>query len=137
MADLPLALTLHNPEQAKIIIRAQLMPAIDAGLAGGKRLELTLNRVKRSGGQNRRYWGRGVLAQVAEQAVVGGRMYDAEIWHEQFKRRFIGVQELPDGSVVGMSSAKLSTAAFAAFCGEVEAYAASELDVRFVDLPAA
>jgi hypothetical protein len=78
-----------------------------------------------------------VLAQVAEQAVVGGRLFPAEIWHEQFKRQFIGVIELPNGQVIGKSSADLTTVEFAEFCTQVEAYAAQELGVRFYDLEAA
>ena len=77
-----------------------------------------------------------MLAQIAEQAVVNGKQYDAEVWHEQFKRQFIGVEELPDGSVRGKSSAKLTTAQFGEFCAQVEAYACSELNVTFYDLEA-
>jgi hypothetical protein len=51
--------------------------------------------------------------------------------HEQFKRQFIGVIELPNGQVIGESSAKLSTAEFSEFCGQVEAFAATELGVTF------
>jgi hypothetical protein len=76
-----------------------------------------------------------VLAQVAEQAVVGGKLYSAEAWHEQFKRQFIGVIELPNGEVIGMSSADLDKAEFSEFCSQVEAYAATELGVVFQDLP--
>lgn len=50
------------------------------------------------------------------------------------KRLFIGVVELPDGSVVGKSSADLTTAEFSEFCIRVEAYAASDLGVTFYDL---
>lgn len=95
---------------------------------------LTIKRMTRTKAQNRRYWGNGVLAQIAEQAVVNGRQYDAEVWHEQFKRQFIGVEELPDGSVIGKSSAKLTTAQFSEFCEQVEAYAATSLGVTFYDL---
>lgn len=84
--------------------------------------------------QNRRYWGRGVLSQIAEQASINGQKFSAEAWHEQFKRMFIGVEELPNGQVVGKSSAKLGKKAFCDLCSEVEAYAAMELGVFFVDL---
>ncbi len=75
-----------------------------------------------------------VLKQIAEQAAPGGKLYSAEIWHEQFKRMFIGVIELPDGTVQGMSSTELDTAQFCEFCDKVEAYAATELGVTFYDL---
>lgn len=75
-----------------------------------------------------------MLKQIAEQAVVNGRRFDAEIWHEQFKRMFIGVEELPSGELVAKSSRKLTTTEFSAFCDQVEAYAATELGVTFFDL---
>nr|WP_255578178.1 recombination protein NinB [Comamonas sp. CMM03] len=105
-----------------------------SALQGSGRWMLTVARRKRTRAQNRRYWGNGVLAQIAQQAVVNGRQFDAETWHELLKRKFIGVVELPDGSVVGASSKSLSTAEFAEFCTQVEAYAASELGVTFYDL---
>jgi len=89
---------------------------------------------KRTVKQNKRYWGKGVLAQIAEQATVNGRLYSAESWHELFKRMFIGVIELPDGSVVGESSTGLNTAEFCEFCDQVEAYACTDLGVVFYDL---
>jgi hypothetical protein len=104
-------------------------------LIAGHRMVLEIRPEKRSVQQNRRYWGRGVLAQVAEKAIVNGRRYSAEVWHEQFKRQFIGVMDLPNGEIVGMSSKELTKPEFSAFCGEVEAYAATELAVVFEDLP--
>ena len=81
--------------------------------------------------QNARYWGRGILAQIAEKAIVGSRRFSAEAWHEQFKRQFIGIEELPSGQVIGKSSAKLGVKAFSAFVDEVEAYAVTDLGVVF------
>jgi len=88
----------------------------------------------RTAAQNRRYWGRGVLSQIAEQASINGQKFSADAWHEQFKRMFIGVEELPNGQVIGKSSAKLGKKRFADFCTECEAYAATELGVFFIDL---
>lgn len=99
-----------------------------------KPYSVAIGKPPRTPAQNRRYWGRGVLSQIAEQASVGGKKFSAEAWHEYFKRFFIGVVELPGGEVVGMSSADLSRAEFADFCAEVEAYAINELGVFFIDL---
>lgn len=93
---------------------------------------ITIER-KRTLKQNSRYWSRGVLAQIAEKAIVGGKKFSAETWHEQFKRQFIGIEEMPDGSVRGKSSADLDVEEFAKFAQEVEAYAATELGVIFED----
>lgn len=125
---------MHNRQQAWLAVKGQLFPFLQTVLQGGGRWVLTVARRKRTQPQNRRYWGQGVLAQVAAQAVVNGKQYSAETWHELLKRMFIGVDELPDGSVIGKSSTKLTTAEFSEFCAQVEAYAANELGVTFYDL---
>lgn len=134
MSDSSITLDLHNRQQAYAVIKEQLYPFLGRWLQDQKRLVLTCGLRKRTKPQNRRYWGRGVLAQIAEQATVGGKLFSAEVWHEQFKRQFIGVVELPNGQVIGKSSKELNTAQFCEFCDKVEAYAATELGVTFYDL---
>lgn len=129
-----LTIELHNRPQAWAAIKAQVFPFLAQVLQGGHRWVLTIAKRKRTPPQNRRYWGKGVLAQVAEQAVVNGRLFSAEVWHEQFKRQFIGFDELPNGEIVGRSSTGLSTNEFSDFCSQVEAFAASELGVIFYEL---
>ena len=129
-----LTVELHNRQQAWAAIKAQVFPFLAQVLQGGHRWVLTITRRKRTSKQNRRYWGNGVLKQIAEQAAPNGKLYPAEVWHEQFKRMFIGVVELPNGEVVGMSSTDLDTAQFCEFSDKVEAYAATELGVTFYDL---
>ena len=134
MSGPSLTLELRNRAQAWALITNQLYPFLKQWLSDGRQLVLTCKLRTRTTKQNKRYWSRGVLAQIAEQAVVGGRQFSAEIWHEQFKRQFIGVEELPDGSVIGKSSTKLTTTEFCDFCDAVEAYACTELGVTFYDL---
>lgn len=129
-----LTIELHNKQQAWVAIKAQLFPFLATVLQSGKRFVLTVKLRKRTNAQNRRYWGNGVLKQIADQAVVNGRLFSADIWHEQFKRQFIGVEELPNGQVIGKSSAGLTTEEFCIFSDQVEAYAANELGVTFYDL---
>ena len=137
MSESVLTLELHNRAQAWAVIKEQLYPFMAHWLQAGKKLVLVVRLRTRTGKQNKRYWGRGVLAQVAEQATVGGRLFSAESWHEQFKRQFIGIIELPNGEVIGKSSASLTTAEFCNFSDQVEAFACTELGVCFVDLEAA
>lgn len=129
-----LSIELHNRQQAWAAIKGEVFPFLATVLQGGGRWVLSIARRKRTKAQNRRYWGGGVLAQVAAQATVGGKLFSAEVWHEQFKRQFIGVEELPNGDVIGKSSTDLSTVEFSAFCDQVEAWAATELGVTFYDL---
>lgn len=129
-----LTVDLHNKQQAWAAIKSQVFPFLSAVLQSGQRWVLTISKRKRTKPQNARYWGGGVLKQIAEQAVVNGNLYPAEVWHEQFKRQFIGVIELPSGEVIGMSSAGLSTTEFCEFSDKVEAWAATDLGVVFYDL---
>lgn len=130
-----LIIDLYNRQQAWVAIQQILFPALKEVLQAGKKWQLILTRPKRTAKQNRRYWGKGVLSQIATQAVVGGRQYEPEIWHEYFKRKFIGVQELPNGELIGETSTTLTTAEFSAFCDQVEAYGATEFGVVYEDLP--
>ena len=134
MSESAITLELFNRQQAFAVIKDQLYPFLGKWLQAEKTLTLTARLKKRTPEQNRRYWGRGVLAQIAEQATVNGKLYSAEVWHEQFKRMFIGFDELPNGQIIGKSSTALTTAEFCDFCTQVEAYAATELGVRFFDL---
>lgn len=94
-------------------------------------LEVTVGvwKEQRSNAQNARYWA--ILTEIANQVTVKGKRYDTESWHEFFKRKFIGYQELPTGGMVGLSSATLSTEDFSAYMTQVEAHAVSELGVIF------
>lgn len=90
-------------------------------------------KCKRSLEQNRRYWGPAVMGQIAEQAYVNGRRFEKQVWHEQFKRLFIGQLDLPGGGQLGMSSSALNVEEFSLFMQQVEAFAATELGVVFYD----
>lgn len=127
-------ITLHNEQQGHIAFTAA-WKTCKAHLNAGRKLLLLVKPPKRTSKQNRRYWGDGILAQIAAQVVVGGKLYSTEVWHEQMKRLFIGVIELPNGQVIGKSSTELDTAEFCIFSDQVEAYAVCELGVIFVDLP--
>jgi len=61
---------------------------------------------------------------ISEQLRVDGRRFDPEVWHEYFKRRFLGAIEfhLPSGDnlIVPNSSSKLDEDAFSDFLSRVE-----------------
>lgn len=70
-----LTLELHNRQQAWALIRSQLYPFISQWLQAQKKLVLTCKLRTRTKAQNRRYWGRGVLAQIAEQAALAASCF--------------------------------------------------------------
>jgi len=99
--------------------------------AQGKPLAVTVAEYKdkRHAQQNRLYWA--LLKQVSEQAMVDGRRYSDEVWHEQFKRVLIGLVDLQGGQKAGESTTKLNVSEFAEYVTKVTAYTATELGVIF------
>lgn len=94
-------------------------------------LEITEAKAKRSTLANRYYWA--VLGQIAEDAWIEGRQFNADTWHEYTKRRFIGSVDLPGGGTMAESTAKLNVSEFAQYVQKVEVFAATELGVTFTD----
>lgn len=80
----------------------------------------------RSNEANRRLWA--LYHLIAEQAVVGGRTYSAEVWHYFFKGKHLGCTdiELPNGRVRSEpnSTANLDKSAFNDYMTQVEVWAA-------------
>jgi hypothetical protein len=89
---------------------------------------ITVWKAKRRPVQNRKYWA--CLNELAESAWLDGKQYSADVWHEHFKRTFIGCEEMPDGSQVGISTTTLSVSDFADYLNRIMAYAVSELGVE-------
>lgn len=96
-------------------------------------VEIAEHKAKRSVDQNARL--HALLRDIAEQAWVGGRQYDAETWKEEARRRFIGTEEidLPNGTRIerGISTTTLDVAAFTLMMDQLEAWAVSDLGVEF------
>jgi hypothetical protein len=63
--------------------------------------------------------------------MVDGKRFSDEVWHEQFKRVFLGLVDLPGGAKAGESTTKLNVSEFAEYVTKVTAYAATELGVIF------
>jgi hypothetical protein len=82
--------------------------------------------------QNRRL--HAIIGQIADQAVVNGRLYTPGEWKEQIRRKFIGTTEieLPDGTCieVGISTTTLSVDEFQTLMDKVEAWAATDLGLE-------
>ena len=129
MAALSRQFVIYGPEQAKML-HAFLKQNAAAMAQAGKPLAVTVeeHKAKRSSAQNRRYWA--ILGQISESAFVGGKQFSTEAWAEHFKRSFIGFEELPDGSLIGISTTSLNTAEFTEYMDRIEAYAATELGLE-------
>lgn len=90
----------------------------------GYELVLRPLKSKRSIDQNKRYWA--LLRDVSHAVWVNSRTYDSDMWHEYFRRQFIGCSELPDGSLVGISTTTLSVEQFGDYMTRIEHWAAEQ-----------
>ncbi len=123
---------IRGPEQARAL--HAFLKANAAALAEQGRplaVEVREHKAKRSGQQNRRYWA--VLRFISENAFVAGRQFSDDAWHEHFRRQFIGCEDLPDGSTVGISTTTLDVGAFNDYMARVEAYAATDLGLDMTE----
>jgi hypothetical protein len=88
-------------------------------------LVLREHRKARSTEQNKRYWA--ILGEIAQTPVQGQR-FAAESWHEYFKGRFIGKEEvkLPNGDIYNrpISTTTLDVIEFGDYMTQIEAWAA-------------
>ena len=81
-------------------------------------------KAKRTADQNRRMWA--LLREVAATVWIDGRQFTDEVWHEHFKRQFIGQEEivLPSGAVEvrGISTTTLNVADMGRYMDEISAW---------------
>ena len=94
-------------------------------------IQITDDKAKRSTIANRYYLA--VLGQIAEDAWIEGRQFNSDLWHEYFKRKFIGSIDLPGCGTMAESTAKLNVSEFAQYVQKIEVFAATELGVTFMD----
>lgn len=98
--------------------------AAEALVQAGQAVDVIVRprKSKRSIEQNKRYWA--LLREVAATVWVDGRQFSDEVWHEQFRRWFIGMDEtiMPDGEVVirGISTTTLTVAEFTDYMTRIE-----------------
>lgn len=79
---------------------------------------------KRSQEQNKRYWR--MLREISAVVWFGGKQYSDQVWHEHFKRTFIGCEDLPSGDVKGISTTTLNVEQFGEYMTQIEAWCAQE-----------
>lgn len=90
---------------------------------------------RRSSNANRYYWA--LLSAISEEVKPISGYYSSEVWHEYFKQKFLGADdiELPNGKVmvVAHSSSDLDTTEFQRYLDQVSAWA-SERGVYLEDV---
>lgn len=135
------SVVLFNPQQAHQALSAQLWPWVKSMTMAGHKLvaEVKVQEDDRTLQQNAFYWG-ACLRDISEQAAVAGQRYTADAWHELFKRQFLGYQ-VKKVAVAGAkrkrvtrklrSTTDLSVRAMTKYLEQVQAFAVTDLGVRF------
>lgn len=106
----------------------------EACAKNGKPLEVVISehRAKRSVEQNAKL--HALLSEIAGNAWVNGKQFDADTWKEHFRRLYIGTEEiiLPDGKRIerGISTTTLDVEQFSSLIEKINAYAATELGLE-------
>ena len=130
--------TLSSPQvwQAVVaLVKSNAKAANDANAP--LRLILTTAERKRHEDQNRHDFGAGLRA-ISEQAWVGGRQYDKDVWHEHVAEKFCAKVDCPNPLTGEIrlrrkSTTEMGVKEFAEYVKQVQAYAATELGVVFED----
>ncbi len=120
---------LREPQHAASL-HAFLKANAYACATAGKPLavEVREHKAKRSYQANKRMWS--LLRFISENAWVAGKTYSDSAWHEEFKRRFIGIEETPGGDSVGISTTTLDVGEFNAYMESIEKYASEVLGLE-------
>lgn len=124
----------HMPERLFVVaglttLRPRFLAAWNIAselIKAGHPIEIVirLRKSKRSIEQNKRYWA--MLREIAATVWIEGKQYSDEVWHEQFKRWFIGMIEMPDGSMVGISTTTLNVGEFGEYMTRIEHWCAEQ-----------
>ena len=137
-----ITIPMWEPATGHQAMTSQLWPWIKATLMAGHRLNVkaSVQEDDRSLIQNRFYWSAGCLGAIADQAKVAGIGYESEAWHNLFKRKFLGYENLKE-KVAGSqrmlirrrlrSTRDLKVKAMNTYLEQVQAYATTELGVTF------
>lgn len=141
MNNQALSLTLIEPNQGRDAVRAQFLPFVGKLLEAGKRVAITACEEEDAKSiQQRRYYHRYVLVEIAEQARVNGETFDMKVWKDYFREKFVGyrwvVMKDPFSGKklrrkVRISTEELGVRAYSKLIDEVSAFAATELGVTF------
>ncbi|QQP86921.1 recombination protein NinB [Entomomonas asaccharolytica] len=93
----------------------------------GYELVIRNYKSKRSLEQNKRYWA--MLRLISTNVWIDYRTFNDEVWHEQFRRWFIGCEDivLPTGTETrGISTTTLSVDEFGNYMAQIEQWCAEQ-----------
>ena len=136
-----LELTLTGADQARALVVKQFLPFIGALIDAGKRVSITAQEEEDAKSiQQRKYYHRYVLVEIAEQAKVNGEPFAMPVWKDYFREKYVGYRwvvmldpytKKKKRRKVRISTEDLGIKAYSKLIDQVTAFAATELDVFF------
>lgn len=93
-------------------------------------VEIAPESSKRTDRQRRYYWAS--LQDLSEDAPI---KYSKEVWHEYFRKLFLPLVELPDGSTVPMSTNHLTVREANEYLDQINRWTSTELGIPFGKSP--
>lgn len=120
---------LREPAHAHALI-AYLKANAGRQASAGRPLavEVSEYKEKRSNDANARYWA--LLTEIAEQAVVDGKRFSKDAWHQWFRDQYAPKEDSPSG-LVAMSTSAMTKPQFQDYVTRIEVYAVQMLGVEF------
>lgn len=93
-------------------------------------VEIAPESSKRTDRQRRYYWAS--LQDLSEDAPI---KYSKEVWHEYFRKLFLPLVELPDGSMVPMSTNHLTVKEANEYLDQINRWTSTEFGIPFGKSP--
>lgn len=128
------AFDLYNAQQAGVLLKSTILPAIKAHLMAGTRLTIEVKKSTRSIEQNSRLWA--LLSDVSKQVDWYGRKLSPEEWKHVFTAALKKQDVVPgiDGGfvVMALSTSKMTKGEMTELQDLIEAFGAQQ-GVRFAE----
>ena len=131
-----------GPDQAGASLKAVLIPFCKAKLQAGIRLSIKIEELEDAKSeQQRKYYHRYVLIEIAEQAQINGEKFAMQVWKDYFRERFVGFKHITRRDPITgkkyrrkerISTENLGIKAYSKLIDQVTAFAATELGVCFI-----
>lgn len=140
MSDILYRAELHNPEQARAVLKAHTLPWVGQQLEAGRQLVAEFRLLEDDITQRQRaYLHAVVLTEIAQYARPGDQQFPMKVWKEHFRAEFLGFEVVTSINPltgkkhrrrVRVSTEDLGIRAMAEYIDRIIAFAATELGVQ-------
>jgi len=140
VSDILYRAELHNPEQARAVLKAHTLPWVGQQLEAGRQLVAEFRLLEDDITQRQRaYLHAVVLTEIAQYARPGDQQFPMKVWKEHFRAEFLGFEVVTSINPltgkkhrrrVRVSTEDLGIRAMAEYIDRIIAFAATELGVQ-------